>query len=82
MEKTKSCFGCKSNFKDLLKLSCYHFICQKCLTKSILKKHLMEIPDKDSLTIHCKCKNGSSDLSLTKNICFSQNKTRNINNKM
>ena len=66
MEKTKSCFGCKSNFKDLLKLSCYHFICQKCLTKSILKKHLMEIPDKDSLTIHCKCKNGSSDLSLTK----------------
>lgn len=66
MEKIKSCFSCKSNYKDLLKLSCNHFLCQKCLTKKILKKHLMEIPDKDSLIIHCKCKNGSSDLSLLK----------------
>ena len=66
MEKTKSCFTCKSTYKDLLKLSCNHFICQKCLSKTILKKHLMEIPDKDTLTIHCKCKNGSCDLSLIK----------------
>ena len=66
MEKTKTCFGCKSNYKDLLKLSCNHFICKKCLSKTILKRHLMEIPDKDSLSIHCKCKNGSSDLTLIK----------------
>ena len=66
MEKTKSCFSCKANYKVLEKLSCNHFLCQKCLTKAILKKHLMQIPDKDSITIHCKCKNGSSDLSLLK----------------
>ena len=66
MEKQKTCYSCKSNYKDLLKLSCSHYLCQKCLTKKILKKHLMEIPDKDSLIIHCKCKNGSSDLSLLK----------------
>ena len=66
MEKTNSCFSCKINYKELLKLSCNHFLCHKCLCKTILKKHLMEIPDKDSLNIHCKCKNGSSDLSLVK----------------
>ena len=66
MEKTKSCFACKSNYKELQKLSCNHFLCQKCLAKTILKKHLLEIPDKDSITIHCKCKNGSSDLSISK----------------
>ena len=66
MEKAKSCYSCKTNYKELLKLSCNHFLCQKCLLKTILKKHLMEIPDKDSLNIHCKCKAGSSDLSLIK----------------
>ena len=66
MEKTKSCYSCKTNYKELLKLSCNHFLCQKCLLKTILKKHLMEIPDKDCLNIHCKCKAGSSDLSLVK----------------
>ena len=66
MEKPKTCFGCKSNYKELLKLSCNHFICQKCLSKTILKKHLMSIPDKDTLTIHCKCKSGSTDLTIIK----------------
>ena len=61
-----NCFKCKKNYKDKLKLSCNHNICQKCLCKTILKKHLMEIPDKDSIAIQCKCKTRPTELTLQK----------------
>ena len=65
MNKDKDCFKCKKNYKDTLKLSCGHSICQKCLCKTLLKKHLMEIPDKDSINFVCKCKK-PTELSLSK----------------
>ena len=65
MNKDKDCFKCKKNYKDTLKLSCGHSICQKCLCKTLLKKHLMEIPDKDSINFICKCKK-PTELSLSK----------------
>ena len=68
------CFKCKKSFKDTIKLSCNHGYCQKCLCKSLLKKHLMEIPDKDSVTFLCKCKR-STDLILSKIFEFLKKKT-------
>ena len=59
------CFKCKRTFKDILPLSCHHNYCQRCLCKSLLKKHLMEIPDKDSISFLCKCKR-PTDLTLSK----------------
>ena len=61
-----NCFKCKIDYKDNIKLSCNHNICQKCLCKTLLKKHLMEIPDKDVILIQCKCKTRQTELSLTK----------------
>ena len=65
MNKDKDCIKCKKNYKETLKLSCNHSLCQKCLCKTLLKKHLMEIPDKDSINFVCKCKK-PSDLTLAK----------------
>ena len=59
------CFKCKKSYKDLFPLSCHHNYCQRCLCKTILKKHLMEIPDKDSIAFMCKCKR-PTDLTLLK----------------
>ena len=64
-DKDKDCFKCKKYYKDTLKISCGHNICQKCLCKSLLKKHLMEIPDKDAINFACKCKR-PSELTLSK----------------
>ena len=65
MNKDGNCFRCKKNYKDSIKLSCNHLLCQKCLCKSLLKKHLMEIPDKDSISFICKCKR-PTELTLSK----------------
>ena len=63
--KDKDCFKCKKNYKETIKLSCGHSLCQKCLCKTLLKKHLMEIPDKDSISFICKCKR-PTELNLSK----------------
>ena len=65
MNKEKDCIKCKKNYKDSIKLSCNHCVCQKCLCKTLLKKHLMEIPDKDSISFICKCKK-PTELTLSK----------------
>ena len=65
MNKDKDCIKCKKNYKENLKLSCNHLLCQKCLCKTLLKKHLMEIPDKDSINFVCKCKR-PTELTLAK----------------
>ena len=65
MNKDKDCIKCKKNYKESLKLSCNHVLCQKCLCKTLLKKHLMEIPDKDSINYVCKCKK-TTELTLAK----------------
>ena len=65
MNKDKDCIKCKKNYKENLKLSCNHLLCQKCLCKTLLKKHLMEIPDKDSINFVCKCKK-PTELTLAK----------------
>ena len=77
MNKESNCFRCKKNYKDTLKLSCGHSFCQKCICKTILKKHLMEIPDKDSIGFICKCKK-PTDLSLTKIFEFLKKKGEQI----
>jgi hypothetical protein len=61
----KDCIKCSKYYKDSIKLSCGHSLCQKCLCKTLLKKHLMEIPDKDSINFICKCKK-PTELTLTK----------------
>ena len=61
----KDCFKCKKNYKETLRLSCGHNLCQKCLCKTLLKKHLMEIPDKDTISFVCKCKK-PTELNLGK----------------
>ena len=65
MDKEEMCFKCKNTYKDNIKLSCNHYICQKCVCKTLLKKHLMEIPDKDAINFSCKCKS-STELTLNK----------------
>ena len=72
-KNNQDCIFCKRYYKDSLKLSCGHDTCQKCLCKKLLKKHLMEIPDKDSINFICKCKK-SSDLALTKILEFLKKK--------
>jgi hypothetical protein len=67
------CFKCKKSFKDAIKLACNHNYCQHCLCKALLKKHLMEIPDKDSIAFICKCKR-STDLTLSKIFDFLKKK--------
>ena len=69
-----SCYKCKRSFKDLHKLACNHNYCQRCLCKSLLKKHLMEIPDKDSISFVCKCKR-PTELTLSKIYEFLKKKT-------
>ena len=69
-----TCHKCKRSYKDLLKLSCNHNYCQRCLCKSLLKKHLMEIPDKDSISFICKCKR-STEFTLSKIHEFLKKKT-------
>ena len=81
MNKDKDCIKCKKNYKETLKLSCNHSLCQKCLCKTLLKKHLMEIPDKDSINFVCKCKK-PSDLTLAKISECLKKKRRSRNNKM
>ena len=66
MDSKSSCFKCKQNYNHPTVLSCKHNLCQKCLLRTLLKKHMLELPDKDTITIQCKCKNGSIDLSLQK----------------
>ena len=65
-QKQNPCFRCKQVYNDPLELSCHHWLCQNCLLRAILKKNLLELPDKESLIIKCKCKNGSNDLPVTK----------------
>ena len=65
LHEKDSCYKCKRSYKDLMKLSCNHNYCQRCICKSLLKKHLMEIPDKDSISFVCKCKR-ATDLTLSK----------------
>ena len=71
------CFKCKKSFKDAMKLSCNHNYCQHCLCRALLKKHLMEIPDKDSITFQCKCKR-STDLTLSKIFDFLKKKSEQV----
>ena len=68
-----NCFRCKKIYKDTIKLSCGHSLCQKCLCKTLLKKHLMEIPDKDSISFVCKCKK-PTELTLAKIFDFLKKK--------
>ena len=65
MENT-FCFRCKENYENPLTLSCNHNICPRCLLRQILKKFLLDLPEKDSLIFICKCKNGTLDLNLIK----------------
>ena len=60
------CNRCKEIYQDQLTLSCKHNICTRCLLRQILKNNLLELPDKDSITFNCKCKNGNLDLSIIK----------------
>ena len=60
------CYRCKENYQDQLTLSCKHNICIRCLLRQILKKNLLDLPDKDSITFNCKCKNGTLELSIIK----------------
>ena len=55
------CYRCKENYQDQLTLSCKHNICIRCLLRQILKKNLLDLPDKDSITFNCKCKNGTNN---------------------
>ena len=67
MEVVKTdCYRCKQNYENPLELSCKHNMCQKCLTRTILKKNLTELQDKDTFIIPCKCKNGNIELTLSK----------------
>ena len=65
MENT-FCFRCKENYENPLTLSCNHNICPRCLLRQILKKFLLDLPENDSLTFTCKCKNGTLELNLIK----------------
>ena len=60
------CFRCKQNYENQQICSCKHNICQKCILRTILKKNLMDLPEKDSITINCKCKNGNIELNIFK----------------
>ena len=62
----ENCFRCKENYPNSITLSCNHKLCARCLLRQILKKYLLEIPDKDSIIFNCKCKKGNIDLSLIK----------------
>ena len=67
MEVIKAnCYRCKQNYENPIQLSCKHSLCQKCLVRSILKNNLLELPEKDTFIIPCKCKNGNIELSLNK----------------
>ena len=67
MEVEKNdCYRCKQNYENPIELSCKHHMCQKCLTRTILKKNLTELQDKDTFIIPCKCKNGDIELTLSK----------------
>ena len=66
METKTECFRCKQNYENQITLSCKHYMCQKCLLRTLLKHHLLELPDRDSLTIKCKCKNGNIELNIFK----------------
>ena len=66
MESKTACYCCKVTFQNQIQLSCKHFLCPKCLMRQILKKNLLDLPDKDTLTFPCKCKIGFIDLSLYK----------------
>ena len=62
----ENCFRCKENYQNSITLSCKHKLCSRCLLRQILKKNLLELPDKDSIIFNCKCKKGNIDLSLIK----------------
>ena len=66
MESKTACYCCKETFQNQIQLSCKHFLCPKCLMRQILKKNLLDLPDKETLTFTCKCKIGFIDLSLYK----------------
>ena len=66
METKTECFRCKQNYENQITLSCKHYMCQKCLLRTLLKHHLLELPDRDSITIKCKCKNGNIELNIFK----------------
>ena len=66
MENNTFCFRCKENYENPLTLSCKHNICPRCLCRQILKKFLLDLPEKDTLTFTCKCKNGTLGLNLIK----------------
>lgn len=66
MDTKTGCYKCKFNYQKSTLLSCKHYLCQKCLLRTLLKRHMLELPDKETITIACKCKNGSIDLSLQK----------------
>ena len=59
-----SCYNCKESYENQITFSCKHLICPKCIMREILKKNLLDLPDKDLLSFTCKCKNGYVDLSL------------------
>ena len=62
----KSCFKCKDTYQNQIQLSCKHLLCQKCIMRQILKKNLLELPEKETIMFQCKCKIGFVSLSLYK----------------
>ena len=59
----KSCFKCKDTYQNQIQLSCKHLLCQKCIMRQILKKYLLELPEKETIMFQCKCKIGFVSLS-------------------
>ena len=64
---THACYKCKQQFRDCTEFNaCKHHYCQKCFLRTLLKHHMLELPDKDVITIRCKCKEGTCELTLDK----------------
>ncbi|MCQ2821117.1 MAG: hypothetical protein MJ252_27980 [archaeon] len=66
MDTKNCCIKCSLPGKNLIPFSCKHLICKRCFLRKILKRNILELPDKDNYTIHCKCKNGNTTMSLQK----------------
>ena len=62
----ENCYRCKESYHNSITLSCKHKLCSRCILRQILKKNLLELPDKDSIIFNCKCKKGNIDLNLIK----------------
>ena len=72
------CYRCKQANCETLDLTCKHKICKNCILRVILKKFLLDLPDKETLIIPCKCRNGSIELQLQKILDLVNNKNDSI----